>query len=174
MSSSICFHGIDKNKMSCWTCSLEKEYINPEKVNKNYNKIDKKVEQSKNIGSFMKRSLDAKNFITENNSKNIWENPMVYSSSIHTPNIERKDDIYKGLTTRKEKKINIKNNEDMFLKRSMLGNDFRHGNRFYEMKPTNTRTFTYRENGNENAIKFQNQTQRLFNDSSYFDAYNDI
>ena len=27
---------------------------------------------------------------------------------------------------------------------------------------------------NENAIKFQNQTQKLFNDSSYFDAYNNI
>jgi hypothetical protein len=138
--------------MSCWTCSLEKEYVNPEKVNKSYSKVDKKVEQD--VGSFMKRSLDAMNFIKDNNSKNIWENPMVYSSSIHTPNIERTDDVYMGMTTRKERKIDIKNNEDMFLKRSMMGTDFRHGNRFYEIKPLNTRTFTYREHGNEQAIKF--------------------
>ena len=71
--SQVCEHGINKNNMSCWTCSLKKEYIDPEKLNVEYKKID---ESTTAENSFMKRSLDTYSFITENNSKNIWENPL--------------------------------------------------------------------------------------------------
>ena len=60
---------------------------------------------------------------------------------------------------------------DLHLKRSMLQPDLRQGNRFYEIKPENTRRENHRGIGNENARKFQNQTEEMYKDMNWSKSY---
>ena len=64
-----------------------------------------------------------------------------------------------GISTRNVRKVD---NFDTHLSRSMLQPDFRQGNRFFEMKPENTRRENYRGIDNENVRKFQNQSQEFY------------
>ena len=75
------------------------------------------------------------------------------------------------MNTRKTKKTN---ECDLHLKRSMLQPDFRHGNRFYEIKPTNTRRENYKGIGNDNARKFQDQTEEMYKSMNWSKAYDNV
>ena len=152
------------------------EYINPNDINKKYPSMSenyKTKDNEKNINSFMKRSLDTINFIQRNNNSNIWANPIANSSfpSVHISNKEI-ENTYLGISTRGSRKLdNTDFNNDLHLRRSMLQPDFRHGNRFYENKPTNTRRESYRRLGNENVRKFQDQTEKMYKEMTYTKAY---
>ena len=126
-----------------------------------------------NINSFMSRSLDTVGFIENNNNKNIWSNPIANNSfpTVHISDNEI-ENTYLGISTRDNRKLdNTDFNSDLHLRRSMLQPDFRQGNRFYEDKPTNTRRDNYRRIGNENARKFQNQTETIYKEMNYTKAY---
>ena len=135
-------------------------YINPNNIIKKYPKTvnnDSINRKDNNINLFMQRSLDTFNFIENNNSKNIWKNP-IHNNSF-TNNLFKTNEVensYLGISTRRKKKLEeTELNSDLHLKRSMLQPDFRTGNRFFEYKPTNTRRDNYKDIGNQNAIKFQ-------------------
>ena len=126
-----------------------------------------------NINSFMKRSLDTIGFIEHNNNKNIWCNPISNNSfpNVHISDNDI-DNIYLGISTRDRRKLdNTDFNSNLHLRRSMLQPDFRQGNRFYEEKPTNTRRESFRDLGNQNAQKFQTQTEQMYREMNYTKAY---
>lgn len=173
-----------------------KDYVNPDNINKRYpttSNVDRhnlsneaktevsgreqnnrtKDSNSGNVNSFMRRSLDTVGFIERNNNSNIWSNPIANSSfpMVHIANNEI-ENTYLGISTRGSRKLdNTDFNSDLHLRRSMLQPDFRHGNRFYEDKPTNTRRESFRRLGNENARNFQNQTERMYQEMDYTKAY---
>lgn len=153
-------------------------YINPNIHNIKYAKTNNrddikfnfKENKRSNINSFMDRSLDTVNFIKENNNKNIWFNPIVNTTCPKFNIINNKiENNNIGIDTRGNRKLNV--NDNLHLNRSMMLPDFRHGNRFFEFKPQNSRRETYRDIGNKNAIKFQNQTQQMFQNQDYAKAY---
>lgn len=173
------------------------DYVNPNNINKKYpitvndfgnkstnvakieisgreqNNRTKDYMNNNNINSFMQRSLDTVNFIEQNNNKNIWYNP-ISNNSFPTVHISDKDidNTGLGISTRGRRKLdNTDFNSDLHLRRSMLQPDFRQGNRFYEDKPTNTRRETFRDMGNQNARKFQSQTEQLYRELDYTKAY---
>ena len=171
-----------------------KEYLNPNNMNisypnvtnewknENVNNADNNCREQNNrtkmgnINSFMERSLQNVNFIDSNNSKNIWSNPIANNSfpNFYTTDcnsIDNDDINYLGMNTRKTKKTN---ECDLHLKRSMLQPDFRHGNRFYEIKPTNTRRENYKGIGNDNARKFQDQTEEMYKSMNWSKAYDNV
>ena len=132
------------------------------------NRTNNSVIDNKN--SFMNRSLESVKFIEENNNKNIWYNPIVNSSCPKFNIVNNKfENTHVGINTRGNRKLNV--NDNLHLNRSMMLPDFRHGNRFFEFKPENSRRETYRDIGNKNVIKFQNQTQRMFQNQDYAKAY---
>jgi hypothetical protein len=156
-------------------------YIDPNNLNLNYpqtqNREDTKFncrEQNNrslnNVNSFMNRSLDTVKFIEKNNNKNIWFNPIVNTTcpkfNIVNNNFEN---INLGINTRGNRKLNM--NDNLHLNRSMMMPDFRQGNRFFEFKPENSRRETHRDIGNKNVMKFQNQTQQMFQNQDYAKAY---
>ena len=166
------------------------DYMNPENSQKKYPTTSnrdsnnannannasslRKDDKNGKVNSFMQRSLDTFGFIENNNSKNIWSNPIANNSfpSAHISNNESNESNYLGVSTRGNRKLgNTESNTDFHLKRSMLQPDFRSGNRFFEYKPTNTRRDSYKDLGNENARKFQNQTEQLFNEMDHTKAY---
>ena len=147
-------------------------YVNPDTTNKQYSKINnvdpKEISgreinnrsKETNVNSFMKRSLYTVGFIETNNSKNMF---------LTSKNDENS---YLGITTRGNRKLDDTNfNGDLHLRRSMLQPDFRQGNRFFEFKPTSTRRESYRNDGNESALKFQNQTEEMYKKMNYTQAY---
>ncbi len=153
-------------------------YINPNIRNIKYaktnnrgdTKINFKENKRSNINSFMDRSLATVNFIKENNNKNIWFNPIVNTTCPKFNIINNKfENNNIGINTRGSRKLNV--NDNLHLNRSMMLPDFRHGNRFFEFKPQNSRRETYRDIGNKNVIKFQNQTQQMFQNQDYTKAY---
>jgi hypothetical protein len=172
-------------------------YVNPDSSNKQYSKLQNSTTSSSyntqmpdtskelfgrelnnrsketNVNSFMKRSLDTVGFMETNNSKNIWSNPIV-NSSFPTTHISENDieSNYLGVTTRGHRKLDDNNfNGDLHLRRSMLQPDLRQGNRFFELKPASTRRESFRNVGNESAIKFQNQTEELYKKMNYTQSY---
>jgi hypothetical protein len=172
-------------------------YVNPDSSNKKYSKLENSITGSSyntsindtskeifgrelnnrsketNVNSFMKRSLDTVGFMETNNSKKIWSNPIV-NSSFPTTHISENDieNNYLGVTTRGHRKLDDTNfNGDLHLRRSMLQPDLRQGNRFFEFKPTSTRRESFRNVGNESAIKFQNQTEELYKEMNYTKSY---
>jgi len=168
-----------------------KEYLNPNNTNTLYpnvinewkneniniaeNNCREQNNRTKmgNINSFMERSLQTINFIDNNNSKNIWSNPISNNSfpNFHLSDgntLDNDETTYLGISTRNTRKLD---DHDLHLKRSMLQPDFRQGNRFYEIKPTNTRRENYRGIGNENARKFQTQTEEMFKDMNWSKSY---
>jgi len=169
-----------------------KDYVNPDNIDKKYPSTSNRDSQNlsseakaelsgreqnnrskNNINSFMRRSLDTVGFIERNNNSNIWSNPIANSSfpTVHIANNEI-ENTYLGISTRGSRKLdNTDFNSDLHLRRSMLQPDFRQGNRFYEDKPTNTRRESYRNLGNENARKFQNQTEKMYKEMDYTRAY---
>ena len=106
---------------------------------------------------FMERSVQSIPFI--NNSKNIQS---------HQISDSFQNDTNLGINTRSLRKMD---DCDLHLKRSMMQPDIRHGNRFYEIKPTNTRRDNYRGIGNENVMKFQNQTEKMYRDMNLSKSY---
>ena len=145
-----------------------------EKINSSENNCREKNNRTKmgNTNSFMERSLQSVNFIDNNNSKNIWSNPI--SNSFPNFNIndcntlDSDESTYLGINTRNSRKMD---DCDLHLKRSMLQPDLRQGNRFYEIKPENTRRENHRGIGNENARKFQNQTEEMYKDMNWSKSY---
>ena len=172
-------------------------YINPDSSNKQYSKLENSTNSSfyntssndtskeisgreinnrskeTNVNSFMKRSLDNLGFIETNNSKNIWYNNIANSSFPNTHISENNiESNYLGITTRGSRKLDDTNfNGDLHLRRSMIQPDIREGNRFFEFKPTNTRRESFRNIGNESAIKFQNQNEEMYKKMNYTQAY---
>ena len=172
-------------------------YVNPDSSNKQYSKLENSMNNSlydkatndnskeisgrelnnrskeTNVNSFMKRSLDTVGFIETNNSKNIWYNPIANSSFSNTHLSENDiESNYLGITTRGSRKLDDTNfNGDLHLRRSMLQPDLRQGNRFFEFKPTSTRRESFRNVGNESAIKFQNQNEEMYKKMNYTHAY---
>ena len=163
------------------------EYLNPNNthnvyptvINENINSKENNCREQNNrtkmgnVNSFMERSLQTVNFIDNNNSKNIWSNPISNNSfqnfHINDGNtIDNDEATYLGISTRNTRKMD---DGDLHLKRSMLQPDFRQGNRFYEIKPANTRRENYRGIGNENARKFQTQTEEMFKDMNWSKSY---
>ncbi len=175
--SKICDHGINLDNMSCWTCSLATKETPIEVISEPIRpEINTQTEIKNEMGSFMERSLDTFSFIQNNNSQNIWENSLINSTSISSSNNSNiEDNIHLGMITRKPKKneFNAKN-EDLHLKRSILNTNFMHGNRFYEIKPTNSRRHNYRDIGNEHIRQNQSETKELLKQNKYGDAYNKI
>ena len=162
--------------------SIGNDYIDPSNRNNTYPQtVNDAVSncrdlnnRSKNDGtnSFMSRSLETVNFIENNNSKNIWSNPIINSSFPTTAGGGEADNIYMGINTRGARKMDTTDfNQDLHLRRSMLQPDTRQGNRFFEFKPTNTRRESYRDVGNQNAQKFQTQTEELYQKMNYTQAY---
>lgn len=171
-----------------------KDYTNPYNINKNYpqtvnnnrtnieakNEISGRENNNRtndmingNINSFMKRSLETLDFIENNNNQNLWHNPIINNSF---PNFYFSNDdnhnTTMGISTRGGRKLDDTNfNNNLHLQRSMLQPDFRQGNRFYEDKPSNTRRDSYRGIGNQNVLKFQDQTKKMYNDLNYTKAY---
>lgn len=120
-----------------------------------YNCIEQKNITRENL--FRERLVQSIPFI--NNSKNIQS---------HQISDSFQNDTYLGINTRSLRKID---DCDLHLKRSMIQPDIRHGNRFYEIKPTNTRRDNYRGIGNENVMKFQNQTEKIYRDMNLSKSY---
>jgi len=159
-----------------------KDYVDPGFSIKTYpttsnrdmtNSISFRNRHDGNINSFMQRSLDTFGFIENNNSKNIWKNPIVNSSfpKAHLSENEIESN-YLGVNTRGNRKLgNTELNSDFHLKRSMLQPDFRTGNRFFEYKPTNSRRDSHKDIGNQNVRKFQNQTEQLYKEMDHTKAY---
>lgn len=73
---------------------------------------------------------------------------------------------YKGVCTRKIKTPNYKYNTH--LQRSMASNDMRHGNRFFEYKPIDTR-HTETQMRNEKALRIQEQ--KLYDNKIKYQNY---
>ena len=140
--------------------NISNEYIDPNSSVKKYPTVDDN--KRNNVNSFMERSLQTFGFINDNNSKQSW----FQEDITHVDN-----NI--GLTTRNSRKLENTDN-NLHLQRSMLQPDFRHGNRFYEFKPVDTRRENFRGIGNENIRKFQNQTGELYQDMTLSKAYDTL
>lgn len=165
-------------------------YINPNTTNKTYPKTENdnihnarreisgrdfnnrtKDMNNNNINSFMRRSLETVGFI-ENNNKNIWQTSLINNSFPNIPISNVNENSHLGISTRGTRKLDSTDfNNNLHLRRSMLQPDFRQGNRFYEDKPFNTRRDSYRDVGNQNAKKFQDQTKQMYSEMNYTKAY---
>lgn len=131
---------------------LKNPYIDPNKINHTYPKTKNSFVEKEysNSNLFMKRNMQNIEFINDRQTKK------------HN---------HIGMNTRGKRKLdNTDFNQDLYLRRSMQQSDFRHGNRFYEVKPKNTRRDNYREIGNLNARKIQEQTKEIYHKNGLYTA----
>jgi len=129
------------------------------------------------MGYAMDRSLDESKFMQEQQG-HMWGNPLIrrnFPSPMEQklePQEEQTITNY-GVSTRKSRKIDPSGrNENIFLNRSMVQPDMRHGNRFYEYMPQTDRVSGQRrESDNMMANQFQQQSAQMYSEMDYQRAF---
>lgn len=146
-------------------------------------------EQSKEskLGVFLDRSLDDSRFMASHQGGDMWGNPLIKRNFPSPMNEQvastqpvnsdmvgsQSSQMYSGISSRKTRKLDFGGqNEDMFLKRSLIQPDMRHGNRFYEIMPETDRRQSYRQEDNVRSTQFQQQTAQIAADADFRSAYN--
>lgn len=126
-----------------------------------------------NTGVFMKRSLAMAEVLPPSGYQGYWgqvTNPVVRQNQ---PVPDPYQAPMSGISSRRpERKVNkAGQNEDLFLRRSVIQPDMRYGNRFYEMKPEESRTGSHRSDINTRTNTWQQDSVPLYQDKNRaFDA----
>lgn len=131
------------------------------------------------MGLFMARSIDESNFISTQKSNEMWGNPLIKRNfpteqkKIENPEpINSSSSSHAGINSRASRKIDSAGtNEDLFLRRSMIQPDMRHGNRFFEIMPDSDRRESYRQSDNMRNAQFQQDTATLYKTQDFKKAF---
>jgi hypothetical protein len=127
------------------------------------------------MGVFMDRSIDDSKFLAEQNKGQLWGNPLIkrnFPSPMDTKMVPTPTDSHGGVSSRASRKVDSAGrNEDMFLRRSMVQPDMRHGNRFYEIMPDTDRRASYRQSDNVRSTQFQQQSAQMHSNHDFRQAY---
>jgi hypothetical protein len=125
--------------------------------------------KTNDIGFFLDRSLDDSKFMVHQKQGDMWGNPLIKRNF---PPPGEVVDSPNGINSRPGRKIeSMGNNEDFFLKRSLVQPDMRHGNRFYEIMPESDRKEPLRQEDNANVKRFQEQSRQFYENYDFRRVY---
>jgi hypothetical protein len=134
----------------------------------------RRAQNDKDMGFMMNRSVQESGFLNhQQNTNNLWGNPVIKSNfpKVDEKNLEMIPNY--GINTRTLRKIDSAGrNENIFLNRSLVQPDMRHGNRFYEIMPqTDRQSGSKRASDNMMANQFQQQSAQIYSQMDYQKAF---
>lgn len=121
--------------------------------------------QRSNMGVFMDRSLDDSQFFTQHGkAPTTWGNPVIKQNFPPPGSADNFVDSNSSMLGGAQDIVSSRNNrkngaqEDVFLRRSMVQPDMRHGNRFYEIMPEIGRKQGTRSDDSARVAQHQQQS----------------